>query len=318
MDERVRGRSAHSPSPGRVAPKKPANLAGRILASCLPAAISTAVLSVFSPALAAAPQTLVHGLWVWKTLSVLQAPEGPEKLRDFCLRNHVSEVYLSVSERATTLEDHHLTDLVGTLHRSGLQVDALLSSPDADEPGRPREKLLDEARQVLSFNKRHPECSFDGIHLDIEPQQREENKGEGNLRFLPGLVAAYRAMLQLTGSERIGLNADIARKFLKGGLEERRMLLSALPRLTLMLYELGSPNDLESAAKRVEKLQKATQESFQEAYAGLDDINLARLGIGLRTPDYGELLPRMLQTLDDANRTNPHYLGWGWHSYNDH
>jgi hypothetical protein len=40
--------------------------------------------------------------------------------------------------------------------------------------------------------------------------------------------------------------------------------------------------------------------------------------IALRTPDYGELIPQMLTNLDDANRANPHYLGWARHSYNDY
>ena len=42
------------------------------------------------------------------------------------------------------------------------------------------------------------------------------------------------------------------------------------------------------------------------------------MAIALRTPDYLELLPEMLKKLDDANRSNPHYLGWARHSYNDH
>jgi hypothetical protein len=41
------------------------------------------------------------------------------------------------------------------------------------------------------------------------------------------------------------------------------------------------------------------------------------MAIALRTADYGKLLPQMLQALDDANTTNPHYLGWARHSYND-
>jgi hypothetical protein len=53
------------------------------------------------------------------------------------------------------------------------------------------------------------------------------------------------------------------------------------------------------------------------AYAGLHDPDVAMLAIGLRTPDYGELLPQMLRSLDDANTSNPHYLGWARHSYND-
>ena len=30
------------------------------------------------------------------------------------------------------------------------------------------------------------------------------------------------------------------------------------------------------------------------------------------------LLPQMLKKLDDANRANPHYLGWASHSYSDY
>ena len=55
------------------------------------------------------------------------------------------------------------------------------------------------------------------------------------------------------------------------------------------------------------------------AYDGIGDTpRLAKMGIGLRTPDYGELLPDMLQSLDEAYRGNPHYLGWARHSYNDY
>ena len=53
------------------------------------------------------------------------------------------------------------------------------------------------------------------------------------------------------------------------------------------------------------------------AYEGLADQKMAKMAIGLRTPDYQERLPEMLQKLDDANRNNPHYLGWARHSYND-
>jgi len=41
------------------------------------------------------------------------------------------------------------------------------------------------------------------------------------------------------------------------------------------------------------------------------------MAIGLRTPDYDQLMSRMLKTLDDTLSGNPHYLGWAWHSYNN-
>jgi hypothetical protein len=39
--------------------------------------------------------------------------------------------------------------------------------------------------------------------------------------------------------------------------------------------------------------------------------------IALRTADYRERLPAMLQTLDERQHANARYLGWAWHCYND-
>ena len=226
-------------------------------------------------------------------------------------------MYVSVSPLGDASMEGRLVRLVALLHRSNIRVEALLSSIDADEPGSHREKLLDHAQEIIRFNQRHPTQKFDGIHLDIEPQQRPENKGQGNLRFLPGLVDAYRAVRAQAEGARLTVNADIQNKVLKGDLAERRMLLSSLPRFTLMLYELSSPNDGESVETKTEKLRAASQKFLAMAYDGLGDSNLAKMVIALRTPDYGALLPRMLETLDDANHSNPHYQGWARHSYND-
>jgi ribosomal protein L16 Arg81 hydroxylase len=65
------------------------------------------------------------------------------------------------------------------------------------------------------------------------------------------------------------------------------------------------------------KLQQSSKQYLDMAYDGLQDRNLARMAIGLRTPDYGELLPQMLQSLDQNNRSDPRYLGWARHAYND-
>jgi hypothetical protein len=120
-------------------------------------------------------------------------------------------------------------------------------------------------------------------------------------------------------SERAGLtlNADIQSKLLKADLPLRRALLSASPRLTLMLYESSNPERSASAAQQLAKLRQSSQTLLDMAYAGLDSANLARIAIALRTPDYGPLLPQMLAALDAAYRSNPRYLGWARHSYND-
>lgn len=106
-------------------------------------------------------------------------------------------------------------------------------------------------------------------------------------------------------------------KLLKGDLEQRRALLRSIPRLTLMLYELSSPDDGATVAQKQEKLRERDRELLEAAYQGLADEGVARMAIALRTPDYGPLLPKMLAVLDEINRGNPHYLGWARHSYND-
>ena len=260
----------------------------------------------------------VHGLWAWKSASVLEAPRAAEMLRDFCQSEGINEVYVSVSARTEAAEESQLVHLITILHRSNIRAEALLSSADADESGKHREKLLDHVRAILQFNRRHPGDRFDGIHLDIEPQQRPENKGPGNLRFLPGLADAFRAVRALAEPAGLTVNADIQNKLLKGDLAERKTLLSALPRLTLMLYELSKPDDGESVEQQATKLRNAAQKFLDMTYDGLGGQNVAKMTIALRTPDYGDRLSTMLKSLDTAFQANPHYLGWARHSYNDY
>lgn len=278
--------------------------------------VQTLLLSV--PLLAWAQQPrLVHGLWVWKTPALLVAPHAAQSLRDFCRSEHINEVYVAftAAAKAGPSEENQLAGLIRVLHKSDIQVEALLSSTDADEPGKPREKLLGHIRDVIAFNQTHASDAFDAIHLDIEPQQRPENKGPGNLNFLPGLVDAYRAARHLAEPAHLTLNADIQKKLLEGDLAQRRSLLSSLPRFTLMLYELSSPADGKSLEQKEDKLREESEKYMEMAFQGLTDPHLAKIAIGLRTPDYGPLMPQMLKTLDDTLRPNPHYLGWAWHSY---
>jgi hypothetical protein len=272
----------------------------------------------FLSAVAGAAPAPVHGLWIWKSPTVLEAPRGAEALLDFCRSEGIDEVYVSISARSEAAEEGQLAHAIAVLHRSNIRVETLLSSTDADEPGKHRETLLNHVRGIVAFNQRHPADRFDGIHLDIEPQQRPENKGAGNLRFLPGLAEAFRAVRAIAESGGMTVNADIQNKLLKGDPGERKMLLSAVPRVTLMMYELSSPGDGESVEQKAQKVRNASRKFLDIAYDGLGGLNLAKMVIALRTPDYGELLPQMLKTLDDANRANPHYLGWARHSYNDY
>lgn len=259
----------------------------------------------------------VHGMWVWKSPDVLAAPQGAERLRDFCKAQGINEVYVSFSAAKAHAEEKDFDHLISLMHRAGIRVEALIASADADEPGKHRDNLLAHVNQVIAFNRGHEGSRFDGIHLDIEPQQRPENKGAGNLGFLPNLMDAFRAVRAVAEPAQMTVNADIQNKLLKADAAQRQRLLSSVPRLTLMMYELSSPGDGQTAQQKAEKAATASEKFLEMAYAGLPGRGLARMAIALRTADYGNLLPQMLRNLDEANRGNPHYLGWARHSYND-
>jgi hypothetical protein len=265
-----------------------------------------------SPGAAAQDQNdqFVHGVWVWRTPILLDLPARGEALRDFCRSNQINEVYLSfTSQNSAAPEQQEIEKLIGLLHKSHIRVEALLSGADADQPGKHRDKLMGHVNEVLTFNREHSHQRFDGIHLDIEPQ-RQENKGPGNLGFLPDLLDTYHAVLAVAEQNQMTVNADIPIKFLKADVGQRQSLMSSLPRLTLMLYEQGS-------AAQADGLRQTSTKFVNMAYQGLNGTNLAKLAIGLRTPDYHQQLPDMLKVVQDTLSANPHFLGWAWHSYND-
>jgi hypothetical protein len=169
---------------------------------------------------------------------------------------------------------------------------------------------MGHVNEVVTFNREHSHQRFDGIHLDIEPQQRQENKGSGNLAFLPNLIDTYRAVREVTEQNQMTVNADIPIRFLRGDASQRQALMSSLPRLTLMLYE-------QTTADQADKVSQVSTKFMDMAYRGLSGANLAKLAIGLRTADYQQQLPDMLKAVQNTLAANPHFLGWAWHSYND-
>jgi hypothetical protein len=269
-----------------------------------------------STSLPASPASLVHGLWVWKGPAILHDERDDQKLIAFCRTHAITEVYLAISSHHVMMTDRRIIEIINRLHGRDIRVEALLSSADADEPGRHRDKLLGQVDMVVQFNRRAPGSHFDGVHLDIEPQQRIENKGSGNLGFVADLVETYRVVRARAEPAGLTVNADIQMKLLKGSADERRAVFGSLPRLTLMMYELSAADSKDEAAS-VTQVQAAGQKFLKMAYADIDNGSLARLAIGLRTPDYGDALPHMLHALEAANAANPHFLGWAEHSYND-
>jgi hypothetical protein len=67
----------------------------------------------------------VHGLWVWKSPTILEAPHAAESLLEFCSSEGINEVHVSVSERSEPAEEEKLVHLIALLHRANIRVEAL-------------------------------------------------------------------------------------------------------------------------------------------------------------------------------------------------
>jgi hypothetical protein len=121
-----------------------------------------------------------RALWVWETKQLIDPaqPKGWDQFLDFCIRQGISQVYLSLdlvpqkSEAGPRFNipnpDGYRRVLEGA-HRLGLTVEALAGSSEwAAEANHPLALAAVDA--VLAFNRASPASArFDGIHFDVEP-----------------------------------------------------------------------------------------------------------------------------------------------------
>lgn len=263
--------------------------------------------------------TSVHSLWAYNGNSVAAASSGAQNLCDFAVSQQITAVYISALPTSSTPQlNSQISNLISVLHQSQISVEALIGSSTADEPCAPRDALLAIVQNVVQFNQQFPTTQFDGIHLDIEPQQRPENSGANALQFLPNLIETYREANALAVPANLVVDADIPIEVLSASADQRQALFTVLPRITLMLYGVTSQSSGLSVQQQVTAIQQASQNYLNMAYDGLSGDNLATLAIGLNTADYGyDLVPTMLSAVDQSSAANSHYSGWSRYSYAD-
>lgn len=261
----------------------------------------------------------VHGLWAYNGNSIAASSTGAETLRNFAVAQHINAVYISALPNGNPQLSGEISNLISVLHQSQIHVEALIGNSTADEPGAPRNSLLAIVQNIIQFNQKNPTTQFDGIHLDIEPQQRPENSGANALQFLPNLIETYHEANALAVSANLVVDADIPIEVLRASADQRQLLFTVLPRLTLMLYGISNQANGQTVEQQVTALQQASQKYLSMAYRGLGGDNLATLAIGLDTTDYGyNLIPIMLSAVDQSNASNAHYPGWSRYSYGDY
>lgn len=184
------------------------------------------------------PATTVHrALWVWNTKPLLDSGDGEEAERffTFCARQKIAEVYLS-AELDRTAEGgvprfnfRHADPyrkFLAQAHREGLQVDALVGSPEwAAKENHPQALAAVEA--ILAFNRQGtPEARFDGVHFDVEPYSLP---GYSDPAYQPQLLVQFLEMVEQCSARTraeggIPFSCDVPAWFYPAGESDRARL----------------------------------------------------------------------------------------------
>ena len=158
------------------------------------------------PAGPAAPPA-PRAIWMWEedSWTLLREPARVQEMARFLHSQGIGTLYLYADAHAgqnLLLEQpQRYARLIGTLHRQGLQVHALLGS----WPLHTERYILPENRglalqmvqRVLDYNlAAAPEARFDGIHLDIEPHVLDDwaQRREAYLQMFLDLSEAWMAL----------------------------------------------------------------------------------------------------------------------------
>ena len=117
-----------------------------------------------------------HSMWVWKTGPLLASATAADRLFDFCSRNGLKEIYLSVDFAGSSggvadsiTDAAAYADFLSAAHLHGLRVEALTGAPSW-AAGRRHGLALAAVRAIVNYNAgMTPDARFDGIHFDVEP-----------------------------------------------------------------------------------------------------------------------------------------------------
>lgn len=172
---------------------------------------------LFEPAAATtSPSNPRAGIWVWNT-DELFAPDSEwrERLLDTITRWKLTEVYLQIphADGDATLavwsdaqRSAALADLIGVIHRAGVQVHALDGAAWLALPEE-RADLVALAASVHDYNAAHPAATrFDALHLDIEPYLLPAFGGRRRPELLSGLLDSLTTTKKTIGAMPLWLD----------------------------------------------------------------------------------------------------------------
>ncbi len=235
------------------------------------AQLGGALMGLLALGLSAVPagtEPLSHGMWVTRTVDLLNQDPNADSLLGFSMAFGISEVYLAVGSNALT--DVRLPNFVAHVKDRGLRVEALI-----DCSGRSECQMgtwSTRIQQVKDYNQGRPgDQSFDGVHLDLEPWV-----GTGDdYSWVPDLISYYQQASSALEGSGLTLAADVSgTKVTNDQVQpaDRQALLDAATRLVLLEFVVSS---VDQVFQRV------------DAFRNTVDLSNAFFLVATRVVDFG-------------------------------
>ena len=240
--------------------------------------------------------TDARGIWVWGTEKRLQDPRAAEIILETCRHDRLNEVYISVHNGV--LKNPKMAELVKTLYDAGIRVEALMGDKAWYQPEH-RHEMTSLIEDVIEFNAAHG-GHIAAIHLDIEPHQFPENRGQH--AWLPQLAETIQLARAQASSAGMSTSADLPRFAFD---EQGPMFARAAQRPFVMLYQLRE--------RSADWLSLQSAAVLEDTYIGAQPELRGRLVVSLRVEDYGRDTAPMAYTMDRAHGGNGRYGGFAIH-----
>lgn len=258
-----------------------------------------------SPEAAAVRPALFSGVWVWTGGREYTDTNRLDEIRDFCERNRISEIYLSLNRGFfdSRAARRAVSSWIRQMTADGITVTPLLGDPHwilVDD----RENLFERIDALGAFDTVDlPDHDFTQIHLDIEPQALPDWKSK-RVSYLEKLVETVRS-LNIRFAERdlsYSLVLDIPVYFdtvSRGALES---LFDAAGEIVLMAYGIDDPERL------FERIRTETELSRQKGIP---------FRIALRAGDFSSetLLTDFASRLRAYLVDSPFFAGFSIHEF---
>ncbi len=162
-------------------------------------------------------RSLQKALWLWTTENIISHSKHVKSLIDFCISEGITVLFAQLPYRAEqkghswriTIDQSRLSSFVASLHKAGIQVDALDGDPHYALTEH-HEKIVAVVKRLVDYQQKvSAKARFRGVRFDIEPYLLPSFGGIHKQSILSQYLTLLKKIRKLTEPAGLTLGADI-------------------------------------------------------------------------------------------------------------